>query len=716
METRKMKLRQNSSKHDFDVHLLNEALQYFKRVTSKVSLRGNSILLQHLSTVETIGLQHGIPANGIDILLRLVLSGNLGDNVNTRILKCLLPATEILQDSVITSVSLFCTGKISSKTQILFLRWLISVFDLIPCKDVLSTFYNFFFCLLQDDKLCPSLCHLLYLLTRTEHVRVYRVRILLELQSRKGIQPHILGLLSIYKVFCPELVSLTLPRRVKMYFKSCSLLFTSELRAVNKRNASDPVGDSRLCLGRWNNLPLQSRKRKWNSNTHVPVCSRFGWVNDSSSFSVNLVSSDSTFPVEKLQTFSQLLENILKLELPAQMGCVLKNPLLLNYISCIKEDDSLLRLNYWLAFTLNEECAWYTGKKHLKEEVESFLNTIVNAQEFLQARLAGSEEFLYKCLPHWNGCHYSQILSLISWISLPTFADIESLLFETLTQLFVSSSLYFQLDVLKSLKKLLQNWLVKHSVYTEHSSSSKSETLSGLMTSVDNMIQFTGRLCTLGLQLHNSPLVLYFILDFYTLVCDIYMRFSLPLIVLPPPVVFYSALLCTDCVNLNLLCHIMYRYRDNLLTAKRNEQQKTGYVHLNISSQTFLLYNQYLTAMVGCLWTSQAFHLDSHPQGIKTDPEVFERAGVPNYKKTFNIVFHPALMGFSTSFLRERLSEEKMFELHVLKGRYWDAYIDFLCSEGMSNLKLFLEDSVNRVSSKKKETNALPSTSSQHLQ
>ncbi|XP_040261771.1 centromere protein I [Bufo bufo] len=679
-------------------HMMEEALHYFKRITSRVSLKGNNLLIQHLTTIESIGLKRGIPADGVDLLLRLALSGNLVDPVNTRILKCLIPATELHPDSIIAAVSLFCTGKSSTSTRILFIRWLLSVFDLIPCKDALSSLYNFFFCLLLDDKLCPSLCHLLYLLTRKEHVKAYRVRSLLELQSRKGLHSHILGLLSIYKVFCPELVSLTLPSRVKMYFKESNLLFTSELKAIAKINSGDPVRDYKLYVGETKKPPSRAVKRKWNSNPYVPVSSRTVWSSDS-----NSLASSYTTPMERIQTFSQLLENILRLELPAQMGCVIQSPILLNFINCINEDDSLLRLNYWLAFTLHEECAWYSGQKRDKQEVEAFLNTIIRTQEFLQEGLSGTEEFLYKCLPRWNGKYCTQILQLISWIPLYSFPDIEGLLFETLMQLFVSSSLSFKIDMLKALKKLLLNWLLKHSVCPDHGSADQNDTLSGLMTSMDEMIQFTGRLCSLGIQMHNSPLLLHIILDFYKLVSDIYLWFNLPLIILPPPAVFYAALLCTDSANLNQLCYIMHRYRNNLLTAKRNEKRKTNQVPLNISSQTYQVYNQYLTAMVGCLWTSQAFSSDSHPQGIKMAPELLVKTGVLTYKKAFNIVFHPALMSFAVTFLKDRLSEDKMFDLHLLKGQYWDAYLEFLYSEGMTDLKLFLENSVNRVSSKKRE-------------
>lgn len=43
-------------------------------------------------------------------------------------------------------------------------------------------------------------------------------------------------------------------------------------------------------------------------------------------------------------------------------------------------------------------------------------------------------------------------------------------------------------------------------------------------------------------------------------VCDIYLKYKLPLLIMPPAGVFYPALLSMDSVNLNQLCYIMYRY------------------------------------------------------------------------------------------------------------------------------------------------------------
>lgn len=43
-------------------------------------------------------------------------------------------------------------------------------------------------------------------------------------------------------------------------------------------------------------------------------------------------------------------------------------------------------------------------------------------------------------------------------------------------------------------------------------------------------------------------------------VCDMYLRYNLPLLIMPPAGVFYPALLSMDSVSLNQLCYVMYRY------------------------------------------------------------------------------------------------------------------------------------------------------------
>ncbi len=43
-------------------------------------------------------------------------------------------------------------------------------------------------------------------------------------------------------------------------------------------------------------------------------------------------------------------------------------------------------------------------------------------------------------------------------------------------------------------------------------------------------------------------------------VCDTFLKYGLPLVVMPPPGVFYPALFATDPVSVDRLAYIMYRW------------------------------------------------------------------------------------------------------------------------------------------------------------
>ncbi|XP_006137500.2 centromere protein I [Pelodiscus sinensis] len=683
---------------------LEQALTYFERAKDHIPLRKNEVLQKHLATVETIALQRGLSPEGLDVLLNVALSGRLADTVNSRILKCLIPASIIAESSVVSAVSWLCVGNCSCSTQLLFLRWLIAMFDFIDHKEKLHALYGFFFCSLQDEKLCPYICHLLYLLTRKENVKPFRVRRLIDLQAKMGMQPHLQALLSLYKLLCPELVSITLPAKAKSYFKNSERLWKAAINTVRRRNQATSLTSQQLILDIGH---PQSRKRKWNTQLILPACTTDTnkITRSKAIIHADILSHSESFPVEELQTFSQLLKNIHRLEFPSQMGSVLRNSLLLHYMNCVKDESIYLRLYYWMGQTLQEECTWYKiDNQQYEEEFKDFLDIVYKTECFLQEGFSSCEEFLYKSLPLWDGfCCRSQILRLVSWIPLSSFSEMKPRLCEPLAQLFFTSSLYFKCSVLESLKDLLQNWLNWHVMQLDIESDPKisplNTTLSGLVNSVAELIHFVGWISTVALRLENNvTFLLYFILDFYETVCDVYLKYNLPLLVMPPPGVFYPALLSMDSVNLNQLCYIMYRYRTNLVAAKENELIKKTILQFKFSSQTYQEYNQYIMAMVGCLWTSSAFQKDIHPQGIRLDPEVLKKTRVQEVRNSFNIVHHPALMGYAILFLQQAWPEDKTLNFSLIKGRRWNWYLEYLYTQGLQGLKLFIESSINRVS------------------
>uniref|UniRef100_H0WPA7 Centromere protein I n=1 Tax=Otolemur garnettii TaxID=30611 RepID=H0WPA7_OTOGA len=623
----------------------------------------------------------------------------LGNAVNTRLLKCMIPTTLISEDSVVKAVSWLCVGKCSGSTKILFYRWLVAMFDFIDHKEQINLLYGFFFASLQDDALCPYVCHLLYLLTKKENVKAFRVRKLLDLQAKMGMQPHLQALLSLYKSFAPTLISVSLPVRRKIYFKNSENLWKMALVAVKQRNQGPSPEPLKQMLGPANVPPLKGR---WNSRPVIPVLNSNNCAKECRRKEINLydcLGSSGSFPLEQLQSFPQLLKNIHCLELPSQMGSVLNNSLLLHYINCVRDESVLLRLYYWLSQTLQEECFWYKANDYGHgKEFANFLDTIIRAECFLQEGFYSCEVFLYKSIPLWDGhCCRSQFLQLLSWIPFGSFSEMKPLLFDHLAQLFFTSTIYFKCSVLQTLKELLQNWLLWLSMdirVKPTMNSPLNTTLCESMSSLSKLIDYVGWLSTIAMRLEsNSTFLLHFILDFYEKVCDIYINYSLPLVVLFPPGIFYPALLSLDASILNQLCYIMHRYHKNLAAIKKNKLLQKAKSQFSFSSKTYIEFNHYLITMVGCLWTSKPFE-----KGIYIEPEILKKTGVAEYKNSLNLVHHPSLLSYAVSFLLQGMPEKMRVKVSSIQGKKWNWYLDYLFSEGLQGLNLFIRSSIHHSS------------------
>ncbi|NWI40508.1 CENPI protein, partial [Picathartes gymnocephalus] len=195
-----------------------------------------------------------------------------------------------------------------------------------------------------------------------------------------GMQPHLQALLSLYKLFCPEQVTIALPGKVKTYFKNSEGPWKAAITAVRQRNQGTSPLTQAVFLG---TSQPQSRKRKWNAQLVIPASSS-NTNNLEEDRQKNRYSTNESFQVEQLQTFPQLLQNIHRLEFPSQMGSVLTNPLLLHYMNCVKDESIYLRLYYWMGQMLQEECTWCVVDSPYEEEFKSFLQTVYKAECFLQ--------------------------------------------------------------------------------------------------------------------------------------------------------------------------------------------------------------------------------------------------------------------------------------------------------------------------------------------
>ncbi|XP_053179943.1 centromere protein I [Scomber japonicus] len=672
------------------------ALKYFSDVEAGTPLNGNDDFEKNLVLVEKVAYSRGLPPEAISIMLEFAMSLRMGTTPVVRVLKCLIPASVVPQDAIVRAVVWLGISKIPTGTQVLFLKWVLTIFDMIDAKDQLRAVYGFIFSFVTDENLCPFICHLLYLLTRKESVRVFRVRKLLDLQSKLGRQPFLLHLLSLYKVFCPELVTLSIPSRMRSGFRNHNSPWKSALITVQKRNGSQLA--SSISQAVTLKAKTNSRKRK---HWHLEIPALSSAVNKEAQTEP---SRRKVVPLVQLQSFAQLLENMHRVEMPAQMGSLLGSSLALQYLDCVQDESALLRLNFWLGYALHEEFLFCSdgGASQNSEEALQLLDKLLSAHHFLQEGFSSSEAFLYKFLNVWDGSLLRpQILGLLSNIPVVPSSQIGRLLFEPLMQLFFTSSPFFKCGLMECLNNMLLKWLTWHSVYaleddldiSLNSHTSINMTLSGFKDSVMELVHFVGRLATISLQLEGCHSLLFnFILDFYETVCDMFLKYGLPLIVMPPTGVFYPALLATDPVSVDRLAYIMYRYKVNLTSAKSQEKLTEQAFH--ISRQTFREFNNYLVFMVNCLWNSKMIHIGTD---IQLGEELLLKSNVPQYWMSFDLIHHPAFMNYAVDFHRRCWPGRKDMDLNSIKhSKPWGWYLEYLFTQGYDGLKQFVQCNISR--------------------
>uniref|UniRef100_A0A668A2W1 Centromere protein I n=1 Tax=Myripristis murdjan TaxID=586833 RepID=A0A668A2W1_9TELE len=651
------------------------ALKYFSDVEAGTPVTGNDDVERNLVAVERVAYSKGLPPEAISIMLEFAMSLRMGTSPCVRVLKCLIPATVVPQEAVVRAVVWLCVGKIPLSTQVLFIKWVLTMFDMIDAKDQLHSIYGFLFSFVTEENL---VCVVMILL----HLRLFRVRKLLDLQSKMGRQPFLMHLLSLYKVFCPELVTLSLPSRMKAGFRNHNSQWKSALIAVQKKNSFQVTSSVSLTVRLKDKT--NPRKRKHN---HLEVPALSSAVNTQT----NPSSSRKLVPLVQLHSFSLLLENLHHIELPAQMGSLLGSSLALQYLDCVQDESAFLRLNFWLGHALHEEFLFCSsGVSQNSEEVLQFLDRLLSSQHFLQEGFSSTEAFLYKFLNIWDGSLLRpQILGMLSNIPVVPSSCIRQLLFEPLMQLFFTSTLFFKCGLIECLNSMLLKWLTWHSVYaledgldiSLNSHTSINMTLSGFKDSLMELVHFVGRLASVGLQIEGChSLLLSFILDFYETVCDMFLKYGLPLVVMPPAGVFYPALFATDPVSVDRLAHIMYRYKVNLMSAKTQEKQTEQAFH--ISRQTYREFNHYLVVMVNCLWNSKMFQPG---MGVEMEEELLVSSKVPQYWSSFDFIHHPAFLSYAVDFHHK-----------VGHPKPWGWYLEYLYAQGFEGLKQFVQSNISR--------------------
>ncbi|XP_035693928.1 centromere protein I-like [Branchiostoma floridae] len=363
---------------------LKDSLSYFTDESANTKVRGNIKLQLALEGIEQHAQSKGLSPDNILSLTLVITRGQFGDSTNSRLVKCLIPATAVPEEAAVRAISWICTNKPSKSVQAFLLRWLVLVYDLIDGKDKLHALYGVLFFFIQSDVLCPHVCHLLYLLTRKQDVRLFRVRPLLDLQTRLGAQPHLTGLLSLYKLYRPDLVNVPLNKTPRVFFKQTDKAWAALIRQVQLRNC-----------------PREERDQ-WLKTTQIPITNIFNDLDPTKeplpkkakldcipaigyprSLDQSSAAQSDKVPVQLIGSFEELLQNLDNLELPSQAAAVLRSQYLQHFVSCHPQQHVAHRIGYWLYRTLRQDLVDCPSAS-TKPRVEKLLKALINFTDFLQ--------------------------------------------------------------------------------------------------------------------------------------------------------------------------------------------------------------------------------------------------------------------------------------------------------------------------------------------
>ncbi|EDO43463.1 predicted protein [Nematostella vectensis] len=649
-----------------------------------------------VQVIERTSQNQGLNEDQLLGLIDLACSRLYGDAVSSKLVKSLIPKNRIPSLALVKAISWISTNKLSISLQALLVRWILVVYQLLDDITPLQALYGVLFLFLESDVLCPLVCQLLSYITRKEDVKRFRIKRILNLQNRVGTQAHLNGLLSIYKMHASNLVAMTTSVS-KVWFKKRDSAWSDKIWQVQEKQFSlEPV--NKLFLEARLGIPGSPAQKKRKAG-HITIPSL-----QCSSMSASL-EGDFNVTIKQLESFSDLVANIDRVELPSQIASVLESPFLQHVISCNPSYVTLQRLNFWLSHTLFEEFLsgdeTVVGSSHAR-----MLLLLIQLGEFIQESVPAVEMWLGRYLFSWSGAHHRPlVLKLITQISLQPFAKLYEFALEPLRKLFFSSPVYFKCQVMYCLTELLRNFVLfelpRHEELSKRRKANSNDASSSLfldeeMASFDpqlaiyEYIKFVDRLSAVALQAEGDHALLqHHVLEFFELVSVLQTRFQIGFVVIPCASVVYRLLFASNAMAVSRFLAIMVNYRSSFESLKKSTV--TFETSVPDSFQSIQQLNQFILDTCDSMWRNKAFVNRDGESCYALPGSVRDNLSLGHINEAFTVHNHVAMVGFAWKFLHETQPEDLPLNPRLIKGRVRHAYMEYLRRQGLLGIHSFMK-------------------------
>ncbi|OWF49678.1 centromere protein I-like [Mizuhopecten yessoensis] len=705
--------RRESRKRRSSSNNLDNAVLYFKNVKERVKVKNNINLQTALELLEETSKTKGLPAEYITDLVDAAANTNIPDSVGARLIRALTPSTVVPEQAVINAISHMCTNKPSIRIQTFFLRWILVVYDYIDKKENLHKLYGIIFYFLENQTMMPYVCHLLYLLTQKEDVRLFRVRRLLMIQNKMGAQPYLTGLLAIYQLYYPHMMSVVMPKRSRLFFPSRDKQWEMLIRKVQENN--EPTNcESTLALSHLKSIEnsRQTPRTKRRKTDPVPtIHSDTTRETNTPKEEILTALENNKVPFVQITDFKCILENVERIEFPSQIGSVLRSQLGQHMMSYTRDQTATTRFSYWLQATLTDEILDNSWNAVDTEITKALLVKLIDFTDFLQEGLPAVDHFLSRFLSTWNGLDFrSEILQLVARCRICTFGELNDNILEPLRKLFCCSSVYFKCQVVHCLTLLVRNfaanewprymeWVQKKQ---EHAKSGKAGEPSCHYTlfqedreecdpqgTITDLMDYISQLCITGLRLEaNHNLLLFCALSFFEEVSCLETNYRVPFVHLSPLLssAFVVPFTCLNGMGISSVCSTLCNYKRAVASVK--ERRFTGELFETDTICSVSQLNALILDAGDALWKGNLANKNESSKFFNFDPREIHPS-LPVVENRFVLYMHPGLMGFTLRFLTQTQSEDNLGHPRGIK-LVKRVYLEYLDRENLYGPKDFV--------------------------
>lgn len=415
-----------------------------KSSLSKVSVAHN------VEEVESHGNRYGFDNIALGLIIDILRKRSYIDQHSLRKLtNALYPRGQVRQDLVVKVLGSLGQGKerASLNIQNLLLKWLIQVYVHIESYDKLSQLYGLLFSCLGYTTLRTNVSHLLYLSTKREHVKPFRIHQLMELQQTSPpADRSILSLLQLYKNYYPSVVVGDFGGSAPNLLQTPDSTWAQKLAEIRSETPKSVMSSKIWQVKRHPHTPSRSNKRR-KLVFDVPEVHTYG-------------VDESSVTLEEVRSMGDFISTLDKMELPNQIAAVLDDNLFQKFLVHRPSPEATKRLDQWIVAVSEELFQTPDHQNHDQIACQQLLSKLWHFSRKTKTVTNGMQYAVQRTVEKWSDNEIpSEVFWLISQMS-PTVNEKDSIYNIMDPLLHKRNNAVLKARTLLACSSLLQNWKV----------------------------------------------------------------------------------------------------------------------------------------------------------------------------------------------------------------------------------------------------------------